>query len=201
LPLLSLSSMALSGCGSELGADRIFSTTVHLTIKPLAEEASLAGNILNVAWVYRPESTTQTQEASGSTTSVDCVSENVQERYCIAPSMEVIARDPLSGQFDVRVGAPLPWLLAASRFTVGIPKVYAVIAICQASTSGSPECIKFAEGLSLYYTRGLGFSLNFKQPSEDQSQPVPSDSELVIDQVRELPRELPKLVLPDPTNF
>lgn len=201
---LSLSMMGLAGCGSELGADRIFNTTVHLTIKTpsLAKEVSLSQKGLNVAWVYRPESATQGQGQGfvGPTGSVDCASENVAQRYCITPSIEVIARDSQNGRFDVKVGAPLPWLLAASGFTVGLPKVYAVIAVCQGTPSVSPECLQFAEGVSLHYTRGLGFSLNYKPPYEDQSQPVPSDSELPVEDVRELPRDLPKLVLQNPNT-
>jgi hypothetical protein len=180
LPLLSLST-ALSGCGSELGADPIFSTTVHLTIKPLANETSVAGNALNVAWVYRVVAANQVPELGGATTMVDCASENAQQSYCIAPSLEVTTRDVRSGQFDVKVGAPLPWVLEAGGRTVT-----AVIAICEASALGSPECIKYAEGVYVHYTRGKGFSLTFEQVNDIQ-QPVPSDSELVIETVRDLP--------------
>ena len=198
LPLLSISSLGLSGCGSELGADWIFNTTVHLTIKPLAAETSLPKSALNVAWVYRPESTSPAPGV-GSTTRVDCASQNAKERYCITPSLEVITRDWQSGQFDVKVGAPQSWLLAASEYKVGLPKVYAVIAICKDSASVSPECVQFAEGVSIYYTRGLGFSLTFLQSNRDE--PVPSDSELVVEEVRDLPRELPKLFSPNLNNF
>lgn len=183
LPLLSLSSLStgLCGCGSELGADAIFSTTVHLTIKPLANQIAVASNALNVAWVYRVVAANQVPELGGATTMVDCVSENAQQSYCIAPSLEVTARDAHTGQFDVKVGAPLPWVLEAGGRTVT-----AVIAICEASALGSPECIKYAEGVYVHYTRGKGFSLTFEQLNDIQ-QPVPSDSELVIETVRDLP--------------
>ena len=149
LPLLSLST-ALGGCGSELGADPIFSTTVHLTIKPLANETLVASNALNVAWVYRVVAANQVPELGGATM-VDCASENAQQSYCIAPSLDVTTRDVRSGQFDVKVGAPLPWVLEAGGRTVT-----AVIAICEASALGSPECIKYAEGVYVHYTPGQG---------------------------------------------
>jgi hypothetical protein len=195
--------MSLSGCGSELGADRIFNTTVHLTLtQSLTEQVSVTRNALNVAWVYRKDSTqqTQTQALVGAAMPVDCVSQNIQERYCITPSLDVIARNSQNGQFDVKVGAPPSWLLAASDYKQSTtPLVLAVIAICQESASGSPDCIKFANGFGLTYTAGLGFSLSLKL-SQDVEQQVPADTEVVIEDTRELPRDLPKLVLSDYTS-
>jgi hypothetical protein len=194
--------MTLSGCGSELGADRIFNTTVHLAFnQSLTQEVSATKNALNVAWVYRKESTqqAQTQALVGAAMPIDCVSQNIQERYCITPSLDVIVRNSQNGQFDVKVGAPPSWLLAASDYRRSTaPLVLAVIAICQESASGSPECIKFADGFGLTYTAGLGFSLSLKL-SQDVEQQVPADTEVVIDDTSDFSR-LPKLVLPDLTS-
>jgi hypothetical protein len=182
----------LSGFGSELGADPIFSTTVHLTIRPLARETTVAREALNVAWVYRTITANQVPDLNGTTALADCARENYQQSYCIAPSLEVTSRDPRSGQFDVKVGAPLPWVLAAGGRTVS-----AVIAICRESAIGSPECIQYAEGVYIHYTKGRGFSLSFEQMNDIQ-QPVSSDSELVIESVRDLP---PKPISSNPTTY